>query len=106
MKPNLLICEPFGKELKCGRRRVAGVTDLRDQAKADAVRPVVHEAMEGDDPFIPQQFVNYDLHAWIFKPNPIGTFAATNRDVKCEGYDHALLEPPTKHVHPGGGGGG
>ena len=55
--------------------------------------------MEGHEPFIPQQFVNYDLHAWIFKPNPIGMFAATNPEVKCEGYEHALLEPPTKHVH-------
>jgi len=55
--------------------------------------------MEGHEPSIQQQFVNYDLHAWIFKPNPIGMFAATNPEVKCEGYEHALLEPPTKHVN-------
>ena len=26
-------------------------------------------------------------------------FAPTNPDVKCEGYELALLERPTKHVH-------
>ena len=64
--------------------------------------------MEGHEPLIPQQFVHYDLHAWIFpeKPNPLGMFEATNPDVKCDGYLYDMLEPPTKHVHPDGGDGG
>jgi hypothetical protein len=54
--------------------------------------------MEGHEPLIPQEFVHYDLHAWLFKDNPNGMFSPTNPDVSCEGYDFSLLEHPTKIV--------
>jgi hypothetical protein len=52
--------------------------------------------MEGHEPLIPKQYVHYDLHAWLFKDNPLGMFSRTNPDVNCEGYDFSLLEMPTK----------
>ena len=71
MKPNVLIYEPVGKELK----------------------------LEGHEQLIPKEYVHYDLHAWVLKNNPLGMFAPTNPDVNCEGYDYALLEKPTKMIH-------
>jgi hypothetical protein len=56
--------------------------------------------MEGHEPLIPKEFHHYDLHAWLFKENPLGLFAATNPDVKCEGYDFSLAEHATKLVTP------
>jgi hypothetical protein len=44
--------------------------------------------------------VHYDLHAWLFKDNPLGMFAPTNPDVSCDGYDFSLLEMPTR-IMPG-----
>src|SRR5438045_1839085 len=41
-------------------------------------------------------YVHYDLHAWLFKNNPLGMFAPTNPDVSCKDSDFALLEGPTK----------
>ena len=52
--------------------------------------------MEGHEPLIPKEFAHYDLHAWLFKDNPLGTFAPTNPNVSCDGYDFDLLESPTK----------
>ena len=52
--------------------------------------------MEGHEPLIPKEYVHYDLHAWIFKDNPLGMFAPTNPNVTCEGSDFALLEKPTR----------
>jgi hypothetical protein len=54
--------------------------------------------MEGHEPLIPKEFHHYDMHAWIFKDNPLGMFAPTNPKVSCEG-SFALLESPTKMVH-------
>ncbi|MGC1898542.1 MAG: hypothetical protein WA716_07510, partial [Pseudolabrys sp.] len=35
----------------------------------------------------PKEYVHYDLHAWLFKNNPLGMFAPTNPDVNCEASD-------------------
>lgn len=96
MKPNVLIYEPFGK-LVAVEWLVPLIAETKE--KPTLLGQQFMGPMEGHDPFIPQQFVNCDLHAWIFKPYTIGMFAATNPEVKCDGYEHALLEPPTKHVH-------
>ncbi|HEU4924242.1 MAG TPA: hypothetical protein VFT23_14335, partial [Burkholderiales bacterium] len=53
--------------------------------------------MEGHEPLIPKEFAHYDLHAWLFKDNPLGMFAPTNPNVSCKGI-FALLEKPTKIV--------
>jgi hypothetical protein len=52
--------------------------------------------MEGYESLIPKEYVHYDLHAWLFKNNPLGMFASTNPDVSCKGYDFAIREKPTK----------
>jgi hypothetical protein len=54
--------------------------------------------MEGHEPLIPQGFHHYDLHAWLFKDNPLGMFNPTNLDVSCKDADFSLMEMPTKLV--------
>jgi len=96
MKPNVLIYEPVGGKLKLVA--VEWLVPLTPDTKA---RPSLfgqpfQGPMEGHEPLIPQGYVHYDLHAWLFKKNPLGMFAPTNPKVSCKGYAHALLEEPTK----------
>lgn len=96
-KPNVLIYEPVdGKLQLVAAEWLVPVTVAKE-------RPVLlgqpfQGPMEGHEPLIPQGFVHYDLHAWLFKDNPNGMFSPTNPDVTCEGYDFNLLEHPTKIV--------
>jgi len=94
MKPNILIYEPVGKEL-----RLVAVEWLVPLTAKTKKRPSLFGKpfdgpMEGHEPLIPKQYVHYDLHAWL------GMFVPTNPNVSCEGYDFSLLEMPTK-VMPG-----
>ena len=96
-KPNVLIYEPHGKEL-----RLVAAEWLVPLAVAKT-RPTVlgqhfQGPMEGHEPLIPKEFHHYDLHAWLFKDNPLGMFTPTNPNVSCDGYDHTLLEKPTMMV--------
>jgi hypothetical protein len=98
MRPNVLIYEPVGRDL-----RLIAVEWLVPLAGAKE-RPTLfgqpfQGPMEGHFPLIPKEFTHYDLHAWLFKNNPLGMFSPTNPDVKCDGYDYSLLEEPTKMVH-------
>jgi hypothetical protein len=98
MKPNVLIYEP-----KDGKLELVAVEWLMP---LDAVkeRPTIlgqpfQGPMEGHEPLIRQGFHHYDLHAWLFKDNPLGMFSPTNPDVSCDGAEHfSLLEKGTKMV--------
>ena len=97
MRPNVLIYEPVGDKLEL----VAA--EWLVPATVAKERPVLlgqpfQGPMEGHEPLIPQGFIHYDLHAWLFKDNPLGMFSPTNPDVTCQGYDFSLLEHPTKIV--------
>ena len=96
MKPNVLIYEPVGKTLKLVAVEwlVPLTPDLK--AKPTLFGQEFMGPMEGHEPLIPQNYVHYDLHVWLFKPNPLGMFSPTHPGVKCRGYAHDLLEQPTK----------
>jgi hypothetical protein len=96
-RPNVLIYEPVG-----GKLELVAAEWLVPLA-AVKERPTLlgqpfDGPMEGHEPLIPQEFAHYDLHAWLFKENPLGMFSPTNPAVSCEGYDHALLEKGTRMV--------
>jgi hypothetical protein len=98
MKPNVLIYEPVGKKL-----RLVAVEWLVPLTTETKERPSLFGQpfmgpMEGHEPLIPKEYVHYDLHAWLFKNNPLGMFAPANPDVNCKGSDFSLLEKPTKMV--------
>jgi hypothetical protein len=98
MKPNVLIYEPVGKNLKLVA--VEWLVPLTPDTKEvpTLFGQKFMGPMEGHEPLIPKEFVHYDLHAWLFKDNPLGMFAATNPKVNCSGYAQALLEKPTRMV--------
>lgn len=98
MRPNVLIYEPGNHGL-----RLVAVEWLVPLASGVTERPTLfgqpfQGPMEGHYPLIPTDFTHYDLHAWLFKDNPLGMFSPTNPDVKCDDYDFPLLEQPTKMV--------
>jgi hypothetical protein len=98
-KPNVLIYEPVGKDLKLVA--VEWLVPLTPETKE---RPSLFGEpfmgpMEGHEPLISKEYVHYDLHMWLFKPNPLGLFSPTNPDVNCKDADFGLLEAPTKHRH-------
>lgn len=95
-KPNVLIYEPVGKELKLVAVEwlVPLTPDLKERPALFG-QPFMGP-MEGHEPLIPRKYVHYDLHLWLFKDNPLGLFSPTNPDVSCEHYDFSLLEPPTR----------
>jgi len=98
MKPNVLIYQPVGKELKLvAAEWLVPLTPDTKQRPSLFGQPFMGP-MEGHEPLIPKEFVHYDLHAWLFKDNPLGMFAPTNPNVSCEGYDFSLLEKPTMMV--------
>ena len=99
MKPNVLIYEPVGKQLK-----LVAVEWLVPVTPDTKEVPTLFGQkfmgpMEGHEPLIPKEFVHYDLHAWLFKDNPLGMFSATNPKVNCKGYAQELLEKPTRMMH-------
>ena len=98
-KPNVLIYEPVGDKLK-----LVAAEWLVPLAVAKE-RPVLlgqpfQGPMEGHEPLIPQMFHHYDLHAWLFKDNPLGMFVPTNPNVTCKDAPFPLMEMPTKLVAP------
>ena len=99
MKPNVLIYEPVGKKLKLvAVEWLVPVTPDTKEAPSLFGQKFMGP-MEGHEPLIPKEFVHYDLHAWVFKDNPLGMFAATNPKVNCKGYEFELLEKPTRMMH-------
>lgn len=94
MKPNVLTYEPE----KGGKLKLVGAEWLVPLAAAKG-RPTLLDQkfqgpMEGHEPLIPKEFQHYDLHAWLFKDNPLGMFTATSSSVSCQHSDHKLLEMP------------
>jgi len=97
MKPNVLIYEPVDGKLELVAAEWLVPVSVAKERPVLFGQPF-QGPMEGHEPLIPQGFVHYDLHAWLFKDNPLGMFSPTNPDVTCEGYDFSLLEHPTKIV--------
>lgn len=97
LKPNVLIYEPVGGKLELVAAEWLVPLSVAKERPALFGQPF-QGPMEGHEPLIPKDFVHYDLHAWLFKDNPLGMFSPTNPDVTCEGYDFNLLESPTKIV--------
>jgi hypothetical protein len=100
LKPNVLIYEPVGK----GQLKLVAAEWLVPLGLAKD-RPVLmgqefQGPMEGHEPLIPQGFHHYDLHAWLFKDNPLGMFSPTNPNVSCDNAEFSLMEMPTKLVGP------
>ena len=96
MKPNILIYEPVGKELQLVAVEWLVPLTVKTRKRPSLFGKPFDGPMEGHEPLIPKQYVHYDLHAWLFKDNPLGMFTPTNPNASCDGYDFGLLEMPTR----------
>ena len=99
LKPNVLIYEPVGKELKLVAAEWLVPLSVAKERPVLLGQPF-QGPMEGHEPLIPQGFHHYDLHAWLFKDNPNGMFSPTNPNVSCNDAQFSLMEMPTKIVTP------
>jgi hypothetical protein len=91
-KPPVLIYEPAGDKL-----RLVAAEWFVPLATGVKQRPTLwgrpfDGPMMGHPPLLPMELTHYDLHVWLFKPNPLGTFAPTNPAVKCAGHPYRLVE--------------
>ena len=97
LKPNVLLYEPVDGKLK-----LVGAEWLVPLAVAKERPSLLGQPfqgpMEGHEPLIPKEFHHYDLHAWLFKDNPLGMFSPTNPNVTCEGTDFSIKAMPTMLV--------
>ena len=98
-KPQVLIYEPDGDKL----RLAAAEWFMPVQAAPAGARPAIfgkelQGPMEGHHPLMPEGLHHYDLHVWLWKKNPAGTFAATNPDVKCPKAGYSFKETAPKLV--------
>jgi hypothetical protein len=84
MKPELLLYAPSSSGLE-----LIGVeyfkADADQNLSTDSDRPTLFGRafdgpMLGHAPGMP---IHYDLHVWLYKPNPSGMFAVWNPDVHC-----------------------
>lgn len=99
LKPNVLIYEPVGDKLKLVAAEWLVPTAVAKERPVLLGQPF-QGPMEGHEPLIPQGFHHYDLHAWLFKDNPLGMFVPTNPNVSCKDAQFSLMEMPTKIVDP------
>lgn len=97
MKPNVLVYEPVDGKLKLVAAEWLVPLSAAKERPSILGQPF-QGPMEGHEPLIPAGFHHYDLHAWLFKDNPLGMFSPTNPDVSCDDADFSLLEMPTKLV--------
>jgi hypothetical protein len=97
MKPPILIYDVVG-----GKLELVAAEWFVPLATGVKERPVLFGRpfdgpMEGHEPLMPAALHHYDLHVWLFKPNPAGLFNSTNPDVKCEGASR-LVEKAARAV--------
>ena len=97
-KPQVLIYEPDGDKL----RLVAAEWFVPVKA-AGETRPAIfgkdlEGPMEGHHPLMPTGMHHYDLHVWLWKANPAGTFSPTNPALKCPKGGYSFAESAPKLV--------
>jgi hypothetical protein len=99
-KPQVLIYQPAGDKL----RLVAAEWFMPAEIVKSGPKPRIFDKemqgpMPGHEPIMPAALVHYDLHVWLWEPNPLGVFEPTNSKVSCpkNGYSH--FEMPTHGKH-------
>ena len=98
MKPQILLYVPVGDKLE-----LIGAEWFVPLATGVKERPSLFGQafdgpMEGHPPTQPAALHHYDLHVWLFKPNPAGFFNAFNPSVKCPKGEYTHTADPIKPV--------
>lgn len=98
-KPQVLIYVPTGDKLE-----LAAAEWFVPVSVAGGTRPTIfgrelQGPMEGHAPLQPKGLHHYDLHVWLWKQNPAGTFSPTNPAVKCPKGSYSFTEHAPRVVH-------
>jgi hypothetical protein len=91
-KPQVLIYEPAGDKLKLVAAEWFVPLSTGVKGRPSLWGRAFDGPMMGHPPLIPMELTHYDLHVWLYKPNPLGTFAPTNPSVTCTGHPYRLVE--------------
>ncbi len=100
MKPAILLYEPVAD----GKLELVGVEWFIPLATGVKGRPVIfgqefEGPMAGHEPLMPDELHHYDLHAWLYKKNPLGVFHHSNPNVNCaKAAGYPVREAPTRIV--------
>ena len=100
-KPQVLIYEPYGEKLQLVAAEwfVPLATGVKE--RPNLLGQPLDGPMDGHEPLMPKELTHYDLHVWLWKDNPAGTFAMVNSAVDCGKYGYTFVhkEPAAAHVH-------
>ena len=99
-KPQILIYEPVDGKLKLVAAEWFMPVQLAGGKAPVIFGQTLAGPMNGHVPVMPASLRHYDLHVWLWKPNPKGMFASTNAAVKCPAGDpYTYSEPMGAHHH-------
>ncbi|MFF3214480.1 hypothetical protein ACFYYB_27985 [Streptomyces sp. NPDC002886] len=94
-KPAALFSEDDGR---------GGKRQDQDTAADDDHPTLFGRSFDGPMPGrFPRQPVHYALHLWLWKKNPLGTFATSSPAGACLPGTTRPKRPPTRSADPGGG---
>jgi hypothetical protein len=98
-KPQVLIYEPDGDKLKLVAAEWFMPLQLAGDTRPKIFGKELEGPMEGHQPLMPAGLHHYDLHVWLWKPNPAGVFTPTNATVRCPKSAYSFAEEAPKLVH-------
>jgi hypothetical protein len=98
LRPQILLYEPDGDKLRLVAAEWFIPLQTGIKERPQLFGHPFDGPMEGHHPLMPTAVHHYDLHVWLFKPNPAGIFSPTNPAVQCGGYGYSLGEESPKAV--------
>ncbi|HEX7981739.1 MAG TPA: hypothetical protein VF461_24240 [Gemmatimonadaceae bacterium] len=100
MKPQILIYEPVNGKLKLAAAEWFVPVQVAGGKAPTLFGQTFAGPMEGHYPVMPKSLRHYDLHVWLWKPNPKGVFTPTNTALKCPAGDpYTYTEGGDAHHH-------
>jgi hypothetical protein len=99
LRPQVLLYEPHGDSLRLVGAEWFVPTQVSRTRPTLFGRPF-DGPMEGHHPLMPAQLHHWDLHVWLWKPNPAGMFSPTNPALKCPDRAYSFQEKVPREVKP------
>jgi hypothetical protein len=99
LRPQVLLYEPHGDSLRLVAAEWFVPTEVSRTRPMLFGRPF-DGPMEGHHPLMPALLHHWDLHVWLWKPNPAGMFSPTNPALKCPDRTYSFQEKAPRVVKP------
>lgn len=99
-KPQVLIYEPVGNKLVLAAAEWFVPVQAAPNGPPTIFGQTLAGPMDGHEPIMPATLRHYDLHVWLWKDNPRGTFTSTNSALKCTpGSPYTIAIGADHHHH-------